>query len=234
MRLAEALADTYTVYVHDRRGRGLSGPPGSNYEIARECEDLSALLNKTNAHFVFGHSSGGLITLEAALTLPIHKLAVYEPSVSIRGSVPTAWFPAFEQAVAKKKTASAIAAFIKGLEMGKASKLPRWALIPTIYVAMRMNKKVGREMEELLPTFTQDWKLMWQLESKSERYRNITAEVLLLGGDKSPGFMGQALCILAETLPCCRRIELPGHDHGSPSEGAPETIARELKRFFAE
>ena len=29
--LAEALADGYTVYIQDRRGRGLSGPPGENY-----------------------------------------------------------------------------------------------------------------------------------------------------------------------------------------------------------
>jgi len=31
LAMAEALADGYTVYIQDRRGRGLSGPPGENY-----------------------------------------------------------------------------------------------------------------------------------------------------------------------------------------------------------
>src|SRR5438067_5501090 len=39
MRLAAALADAFTVYVPDRRGRGLSGPHGDQYSIAKECED---------------------------------------------------------------------------------------------------------------------------------------------------------------------------------------------------
>jgi len=34
MRLATALSDAFTVYVPDRRGRGLSGPYGDQYAIA--------------------------------------------------------------------------------------------------------------------------------------------------------------------------------------------------------
>jgi hypothetical protein len=30
MLLAKALSDEFTVYLPDRRGRGLSGPPGEN------------------------------------------------------------------------------------------------------------------------------------------------------------------------------------------------------------
>src|SRR6266480_3974142 len=40
MKLATALADTFTVYVPDRRGRGLSGPHGDHYGITTECADL--------------------------------------------------------------------------------------------------------------------------------------------------------------------------------------------------
>jgi len=36
MQLAEALADTYTVYLPDRRGRGLSGPYGRGYSVREE------------------------------------------------------------------------------------------------------------------------------------------------------------------------------------------------------
>jgi pimeloyl-ACP methyl ester carboxylesterase len=79
MGLAEALSDAFTVYVMDRRGRELSRPPGDRYSMARECEDVEALLAATGARLVFGHSSGALVALRAVLTLPqVDKIAVYE------------------------------------------------------------------------------------------------------------------------------------------------------------
>ena len=78
MQLAEALADAFTVYVPDRRGRGLSGAYGKDYSIREDVEDMDALLTKTGAHNVFGVSSGSIICLQAALDLPaIHKAAIY-------------------------------------------------------------------------------------------------------------------------------------------------------------
>jgi len=67
MKLGKALSDVFTVYIPDRRGRGLSGPFGDNYNLQREVEDLDALLKKTGAHYLFGPSSGGIIVLETAL-----------------------------------------------------------------------------------------------------------------------------------------------------------------------
>ncbi len=46
MQLAEAMAGSFTVYLPDRRGRGLSGPYGAGYSMQREVEDLDALLTK--------------------------------------------------------------------------------------------------------------------------------------------------------------------------------------------
>src|SRR5258708_5303263 len=42
LQLAEALADAFTVYLPDRRGRGRSGPYGNDYGIQKEVEDLDA------------------------------------------------------------------------------------------------------------------------------------------------------------------------------------------------
>jgi pimeloyl-ACP methyl ester carboxylesterase len=91
-QLGEALAGLFTIYLPDRRGRGLSGPYGFDYGIRREVEDLTAVLAKTGAHYVFGVSSSGLIALEAAGTLPaVHKIAVYEPALLPAGSRQTDW-----------------------------------------------------------------------------------------------------------------------------------------------
>jgi len=82
MQLAAALADAFTVYVPDRRGRGISGPYSKEYSIQCDIADMNALLTKTGAHNVFGVSSGADIWLEAALSLPaIQKAALYEPAL---------------------------------------------------------------------------------------------------------------------------------------------------------
>lgn len=64
--LAEALAPRFTVHAVDRRGRGGSGPQGEDYGIADECADLAAVRAATGARYVFGHSYGGPVALEAA------------------------------------------------------------------------------------------------------------------------------------------------------------------------
>ncbi len=46
LELAKALADAFSVYVPERRGRCGSGPFGADYCIRKEVEDLEALLAK--------------------------------------------------------------------------------------------------------------------------------------------------------------------------------------------
>ena len=70
VRLAAALSDAFTLYISDRRGRGLSSPHGHGYCIAKECVDLEALLAATRAQNVFGLSSAAIISLLAAKASP--------------------------------------------------------------------------------------------------------------------------------------------------------------------
>jgi len=77
--LVPLLAERFTVFNYARRGRGESGdtPP---YAIEREIEDLDALVTEAggSAH-VFGASSGGALSLEAAAAdVAIDRIAVYE------------------------------------------------------------------------------------------------------------------------------------------------------------
>jgi pimeloyl-ACP methyl ester carboxylesterase len=64
--LADALAADFTVHTIERRGRGGSGPQGPDYGIETECADLAAVRKATGSRYVFGHSFGGLVALEAA------------------------------------------------------------------------------------------------------------------------------------------------------------------------
>src|SRR5512133_1544164 len=96
--VASALAPHFTVFAYDRRGRGDSGDTAP-YAVEREVEDLEALINEAGGSaFVFGHSSGAVLALEAALRVPakIRKQALYEAPFIIDDSRPRtpADFPA--------------------------------------------------------------------------------------------------------------------------------------------
>ena len=77
--LAAELADRFSVYNYDRRGRGDSGDTGP-YAVEREIEDIEALIAEAggSAH-LYGVSSGGALVLEAAAAgVAVDRLAVYE------------------------------------------------------------------------------------------------------------------------------------------------------------
>ena len=65
IHLALALADAFTLYLPDRRGRGLSGPHRPDHGIRTEVEDLRAVLTGSGAEKVFGVSIGGAELLVA-------------------------------------------------------------------------------------------------------------------------------------------------------------------------
>lgn len=244
MQLAEALADSFTVYLPDRRGRGLSAPYGEAYAMCKEVEDLEALLTTVDAHAVFGVSAGGLICLQAALTLPIiHKAALYEPALIVHDSISTAWVSRYDRELAQGKVAAALVMGMKGAQMGPPilNAMPNWLLESLTNSMMKSEDKKAKDgdvtMHMLAPTLHYDFQLVVEMRETQERYREVRAETLLLGGSKSPAYLKQALDALEQVLPHVTRIEFPGLDHGASGNadrgGKPERVARELRRFFA-
>ena len=73
MKLAELLADEFTIYIPDRRGRGLSDSQINKQGLSVESEDIQAIMNKTKAENIFGLSSGAIIVLETAIIEPTLK-----------------------------------------------------------------------------------------------------------------------------------------------------------------
>src|ERR1700761_331899 len=65
-KLAPIMAEHFTVYMYDRRGRNQSGdtPP---YAPEREVEDLEAIINEAGGSaYVYGISSGAGLSIRAA------------------------------------------------------------------------------------------------------------------------------------------------------------------------
>jgi pimeloyl-ACP methyl ester carboxylesterase len=238
--LADALSRTFTVYVPDRRGRGRSGPPGETYDMARECEDVEALLAETGAHLVFGHSSGGLIALQAAKTLPeVHKVAVYEPALSMYGAFSMSWIPRFERELDRGELAAAMVTFGKGTQASRTvAMLPRWLLVPVIDRLLRRRAaSVGpdeQSLTELIPLQRLDVQIFQEMAA-SEGFAELRAEVLMVEGDRTPPPVHTALDALQRALPHARRVTLRGVGHEAPlnHRGGPERVAEVLRSFFA-
>jgi pimeloyl-ACP methyl ester carboxylesterase len=249
MQLAVALADSFTVYVPDRRGRGLSGPYSKEYSLQNDVADMAALLTKTGARNVFGVSSGADIWLQAALSLPaIQKAALYEPALFADTSTPRAFLTRFDREMSQGKFAAAMVTAMKGAQMGPPifNALPRWLLESLTGSAIKGEDKKAKPgeitMRMLGSTLHYDFEVVTEMSGRFQDFNAVRADVLLLGGSKSPAYLKNALATLEKVLPnVAGRIEFPGLDHGGSSDvsntnrgGNPELVARELRRFFAE
>ena len=249
-RLALALAGVFTVYLPDRRGRGMSGPHRPDHSMRTEVEDLRAVLAESRAQKVFGASVGGLIALEAARTHPaIRQVAVWEPALLMdRSSSYTGWVRRFDQELAQGKVAAALITSMFGLDLAPPVMrlMPRWLL--EAQTNMVMNKEDKRAtsdtvtMRKLAPTLRYEGLLLAETAGTIGEFAEVPADVLLLGGTmQRPAFIRPAFDAFAQTLPHNRRVVLRGLDHGGSSDvgptnrgGRPDSVAPEIRAFFAQ
>lgn len=242
MKLATLLSDEFTVYIPDRRGRGLSGPIGDNYDIKREDEDLDAIIEKTNAQYIFGTADGALFALHASINnLKVQKVIAYEPlfylgqpGLNLLESTMTR----YAQDVSKGKVADAMVTGMKGSQEPKSIYwLPRFILTPLIKIALKLdsNNTKGDDvsLKDLIPTMPSEIELVRKTEGTIEDYKNISSEVLLLMGSESRDEFKDTLDALEKVIPNTKRMELEGLNHGSAQDyGKPEIIAKEIKQFI--
>ncbi|MFD3399881.1 alpha/beta fold hydrolase [Kribbella sp. NPDC058693] len=246
--LAEALASDFTVYLPDRRGRGLSGPHRPNHTVRTEVEDLEAVLTEAGAERAFGVSAGGAVVLEAARTLPLKQIALYEPAIVADGAPHREWLTRFDQEIARGDLAAGMVTSMFGFEMAPPflKVVPRGLLRR---MTEKMMAKEGRQapadaitMRQLAPTIHAEGTIVAELAGTFDNFRTVNADVLLLGGTKGLPGLKPGRATLEKVLPHCRRIEFDGYDHGSSSDpggvnptgkpAAVRRIAEEVNAFF--
>lgn len=229
---ARALAEHFTVNTIERRGRGGSGPQGDDYSIAKECEDVVALQRETGASLLVGHSYGGLVALEVARNnKDLRKIAVYEPGVSIDGSMPVTWMPEYEMELAQGRKVDALVDFTLADAPPPISGIPRWLL--KLVVRFLLMRPQYRQMLGLLPQNLCEWREIARLDSSYENYREIAAGVLLMYGGKSNS---RAVDLTAErlpkTVPDCGIKEFPKLGHFGIERTAPRDVAAAVTDYF--
>jgi pimeloyl-ACP methyl ester carboxylesterase len=235
MRLAQALAGSHQVHLIDRRGRGASGRQGPRYGLDREIEDLLAVQSQTGAGIVFGHSYGGLIALEAARRHScFSEVIVYEPGVSVAGSIPSDWTTRYRQLLASGDERGAFATMVCGVGFAPAglSRLPLWSV--KLILRLAIGRDEWQRMRPHLATSVAEHEELAALDDGSvQRYRSVKARVLLLGGSKSPLFTTTALFEqLGSVLENATSQLIGGLDHTAPDEKAPEVVAKLIQRHL--
>jgi pimeloyl-ACP methyl ester carboxylesterase len=228
--LATELAEHFTVYNHDRRGRGDSGDT-LPYTVEREIEDIEALIDEAggSAH-LYGESSGGALVLEAAATgLAIDKLAVYEVPYDMADDAPQRqreYVEQLEALIADGHRGDAFALFMR--LAGSSEEMIEGARSSPMWPGL----------EAIAHTLAYDAACMGNSQPPTARLAKITRPTLVATGGASPDsfvggggdFFDQAADAIAESIPQAERQTLEGQTHMVD----PKALAPVLARFFRE
>jgi pimeloyl-ACP methyl ester carboxylesterase len=190
--------------------------------------------------FLLGTSSGAILALEAARTLPskVKKLAMYEPPFIIddsRPPLPEDYVQQLNAATAADRPGDAVEIF-----MTKA------LLIPADFVNMMRNAPMSQtfgdetgakppewaEMEKVAHTLAYDGMIVKDfLAGKPlppKRWASFSAPALVIVGGNSEPFFHDGAQALVDDMSNSRRYILEGQDHAV----APAALAPILTEFF--
>jgi pimeloyl-ACP methyl ester carboxylesterase len=234
LAFADRLGRTHAVHILERRGRGLSGPQGTHYSMAKECEDVAAVIEATGARLLFGHSYGGLIALESASRdASISKVAAYEPGVSIDGAIATSWTEPCERSLERGKRLDAFAIFSIGAGPKRARMMPVWLMkffLPRMIPRQRLAKLL-----ELLPTTLAEHRVIAESDGAGDRYRSLSADVLLMfGGKTQADWVRLTTTRLSREIPSVDTHCFAKLDHFGPDQGGPAEVSDRVAAYFGD
>ncbi len=225
--LAALLAEDFTVFNYDRRGRADSGdtPP---YAVEREVEDIDAVIEAAGGTAsLYGISSGAILAVEAASKLPskVTKLALYEPPFILddsRPPLPADYVPRLNAAIAAGRPGDAVMLF-----MTDAIR------IPDEYLAPMQDSPMWAGLEAVAHTIAYDGTVVGDTMSGKPlpkgRWAAATMPTLVITGELSEDFFHNGGRSLTADLPDARHAILAGQDHNVSAD----VLAPVLGDFFA-
>jgi pimeloyl-ACP methyl ester carboxylesterase len=220
------------VHTFNRRGRGTSSEQPGDYTLDLDIRDLDAVMKRTSSTDVFGHSFGGAVALHAARTLPVERLAVYDPAVSVNHSVKADWTIEYERATATGDDDRALAVLLRGLEAESAfsSRMPLSMM--TLANKLTAGTSMGKQQREMMRTGVREIKAIIAADMPAEPFLQLPLETLIIVGEKSPAYFGVACGQIHDVLSGSSYTILPGFGHDGVNR-APDRLITELSDFFA-
>ncbi len=226
VKLAPLLAERFSVYTYDRRGRGASSDSAGPYAVEREVEDLEAVIAEAGGSaFVYGISSGGALALEAAKRISsIRSFAVYEAPFVVDDTYPPMaddYLTELERLVAADRRGDAVKMFLRRVG------------VPAFVVALMPLLPVWSKLKGTAHTLPYDIAIVEAHQKgaplRAEEWASVSAPALVIAGSKSPLWMRNGMEALAGALPAAQHRLLERQTHIVK----PAALAPVLVEYFA-
>ncbi|HZX59705.1 MAG TPA: alpha/beta hydrolase, partial [Mucilaginibacter sp.] len=192
-KLAPLMAEHFTVYTYDRRGRNESGDT-KPYATEREIEDIEALINEAGGSaYVFGISSGAALSLAAAAKgLGISKLALYEPPFEVPGATggaPKDMLPQLKTMVAEDRRGDAVKYFMKVVG------------VPSFGIFVMTLLPIWKKLKAVAHTLPYDITILDGFVLPEDRAKAIKVPTLVAAGTKTSETLKRSVERLSELIP---------------------------------
>lgn len=195
MKFASLLAENFTVYTYDRRGRGDSGDTAP-YSVERELEDLQAVIKAAGGENVgvYGMLSGAVLALEAtaAGVTGISRLVLREPRLASADGQEDLR-PKLSELLKAGRNADAVALFHGSDAVSDEFRIARGDLF-------------WEALEAVAPTIMYD--LTVSEESSADRYRGIAVPTLVIDRDANDRSHKDSLTV-ADAVPGAQHHSIP-------------------------
>ena len=222
--LAKLLAQHFTVYSYDRRGRGDSGDT-KPYAVDREIEDIDAVIDKAGGSaFLYGVSSGAVLALDATVKLgdKVKKLAMYEAPYNDDPQAQKAWAEYLKnlaEALATNRRGDAVALFMALVGMPAAQiegmrHAPFWSGMEAVAPSLAYDHAGVMGKTGTIPT---------------ERVARVHVPTLVMNGGSGAPFMLETAKTLNKAIPDAKLRTLDGQTHDVHADA----LAPVLVEFFA-
>ncbi len=217
--LAARLSEHFTVYIYDRRGRGESTDV-QPYAVAREIEDIEALLNDAGGPaYLYGISSGAALAMQAAANLgsaKVTKLAIYEP-------------PYGEETQDFAKQKQLVGELVLTGKPGDAAEFFMSAIGTPPEALEAMKRAPEWEATKKIDfTLAYDFAVLGDGTVPQDIAKAIRVPTLVMNGDRSMDFMQPTADRIAALIPQSQRKTLKGQTHQVEAEA----LAPLLVEFF--
>jgi pimeloyl-ACP methyl ester carboxylesterase len=207
----ELAAEGFTTIDYDRRGRGGSGDTAP-YALAREVEDVAALIDAVGGSAaLYSSSSGAAIALAAAEAgLGVSRLALYEPP----------FFAGADNSVH-------IHAMRALLAEGKHEDMVRYFMTTAVGAPAEVADVMAQDpgwpgFVAVAPTLVYDLTNLGDVNTGPDwttRWAGITVPTTVLSGDQTMPGLPQAADTVAAALPNATRHIVRGEGHGPSTAG---------------
>ena len=218
--VAAVLADRFRVLRHDRPTyRDAASGGGMAAEVA---EVLAIAEYAGEPVLLVGHSSGGVVALEAAVASPaaFRGLVLYEPPVAVDEPLGGDALRRARAALSAGDPGRAMSVFL--LEIAGSSR--------TAVTATRLVPPLWRDQCRHAAAQLADVEAIESLGAGLERYAELALPALLLTGDRSPAHLRARVDALSSVLPDAATVVLRGYGHLATLR-APRLVAVHVASF---